>query len=180
MFEIASEEAGRLSRLKTEFLDYASTRPPKLTDASIGDTIAYVADASRAHASTKGVHFELEVPAGLTVRADEGQLQQALMNLLLNAVDASPAGRAIVVRVHNGNHDLSIEIENTGAPIGEPALSRIFEPFFTTKPHGTGLGLAIARNIARAQGGDLILAANESDRVCFSLILPASGETEKD
>ncbi len=179
MFEIASEEAERLSRLTTEFLDYASARPPRLSEMSVGDTIAYVADASRAHASKKGVRFELDIPADLTVRADESQLQQALMNLLLNAVDASPKDHAIVVRVRNGNRNVSIDVENAGGPIGEPALSRIFEPFFTTKPRGTGLGLAIARNISRAQGGDLILAGNESDRVCFSLVLPVSGESVK-
>lgn len=172
MFGIASDEANRLSQLTTEFLDYAATRPPNLALTSVADTVAYVADASRAHASQKGIRFELDVPETLTVRADESQLQQALMNLLLNAVDASPAGGTIILRSHDGNRQVSIEIENAGAPISEPALSRIFEPFFTTKPRGTGLGLAIARNIARAQGGDLVLAANGPARVCFSLTLP--------
>lgn len=172
MFEIASEEANRLSKLTTEFLDYASTRPPKMQEISLPDTIGYVADASRAHASSKGVHFTVSVPAGISVRADEGQLQQALMNLLLNAVDASPADGTIGVRVEDGNQSVRIHVENSGKVISEPALSRIFEPFFTTKPHGTGLGLAIARNIARAQGGDLVLSANDAGRICFSLILP--------
>ena len=172
MFDIASEEANRLSKLTTEFLDYASTRPPKMQEISLPDTIGYVADASRAHASSKGVHFTVSVPAGISVRADEGQIQQALMNLLLNAVDASPADGTIGVRVEDGNQSVRIHVENSGKVISEPALSRIFEPFFTTKPHGTGLGLAIARNIARAQGGDLVLSANDAGRICFSLILP--------
>jgi signal transduction histidine kinase len=176
MFGIASDEANRLSQLTTEFLDYAATRPPNLALTSVADTVAYVADASRAHASQKGIRFELDVPETLTVRADESQLQQALMNLLLNAVDASPAGGTIILRSHNGNRKVYIEIENAGAPIPESALSRIFEPFFTTKPRGTGLGLAIARNIARAQGGDLVLAANDPARVCFSLTLPLSNQ----
>jgi signal transduction histidine kinase len=97
------------------------------------------------------------------------------MNLLLNAVDASPADGKVFVRVHTEDHRVRIDVENGGATIAEPALSRIFEPFFTTKPHGTGLGLAIARNIARAQGGDLVLSVNEPNRVCFSLILSATG-----
>ncbi len=172
MFGIASDEAHRLSQLTTDFLDYASTRPPNLAETSVADTVAYVADASRAHASQKGIRFEVDVPENVTVRADAGQLQQALMNLLLNAVDASPAAGTITLRSHDGNQKVNINVENTGLPIPELALSRIFEPFFTTKPRGTGLGLAIARNIARAQGGDLVLAANGPDRVCFSLILP--------
>ncbi len=92
---------------------------------------------------------------------------------MLNAVDASPEGSTITLRSHNGNQNVSIDVENAGPPIPEGVLGRIFEPFFTTKPRGTGLGLAIARNIARAQGGDLVIAANSQDRVCFSLILSA-------
>ena len=171
MFAIASDEAARLTRLTTDFLDYARSRPPSLSVTSVADTVAYVADASRAHASQKGVRFELETGSNLSVLADEAQLQQALLNLLLNAVDASAAGASILLRSHDGNDRVYIDVENKGAPIQEPALSRIFEPFFTTKPRGTGLGLAIARNIARAQGGDLILAKNGPDHVCFSLIL---------
>jgi len=172
MFAIASDEAGRLSRLTTEFLDYASTRRPNVTVTSVADTVAYVADASRAHASQKGLKFELDVPETLLAKADAGQLQQALMNLVLNAVDASPADGTIALRGRPENQAAVIEVENSGLPIPESTLGQLFEPFFTTKPRGTGLGLAIARNIARAQGGDLILAVNGPSSVRFSLSLP--------
>jgi signal transduction histidine kinase len=173
MFGIAADEANRLSQLTTDFLDYASTRLPQPVETNVADTVAYVADASRAHASKKGVQFQLSVAPEFLVRVDSGQLQQALMNLVLNAVDASPAGGTIFLRSHDGHQKICIDVENAGTPIPENALDRIFEPFFTTKPRGTGLGLAIARNIARAQGGDLVLAANEPGRICFSLILLA-------
>jgi signal transduction histidine kinase len=180
MFAIAADEANRLSNLTTDFLDYARTRPLSLSEVAVTDLVGYLADASRAHASKKGVHFDLDVPAELTICTDGTQLQQALMNLLLNAVDASPVNGKVLIRVR-GNDDgrIHIDIENAGAPITEPALSRMFEPFFTTKPRGTGLGLAIARNIVRLQGGDLVLAANEPGRVCFSLIMPRFCETPK-
>lgn len=174
MFDIAAFEANRLSQLTTEFLDYASTRPPNVSVIAVADTVAYVADASRAHASHKGVRFEVDVPEQLTAKADASQLQQALLNLLLNAVDASPVGGTVLLRGRDGSREITIDVENNGVPIAEPALSRIFEPFFTTKPRGTGLGLAIARNIARAQGGDLVLANNGPDRIRFSLILPSA------
>jgi two-component system sensor histidine kinase AtoS len=176
MFEIASDEASRLSQLTTEFLDYASTRPPNLAPTSLADAIAYVADASRAHASQKGIRFQLDVLEKVIVQVDESQLHQALMNLLLNAVDATPAGGTITLRCRNGNQSACIEVENAGLPIPESALNRIFEPFFTTKPRGTGLGLAIARNIARAQGGDLTLFTNVPARICFALSLPVSND----
>jgi signal transduction histidine kinase len=179
MFAIASDEANRLSRLTTEFLDYASTRPPRLVETSVADLVGYVADASRAHASERGVHFDVNVPASIKVHADESQLQQALMNLLLNAVDASPVDGRVLLSVHDGDQSVHIDVENAGAAIREPALSQMFEPFFTTKPRGTGLGLAIARNILRAQGGDLVLVVNEPNHVCFSLVLQAAPGSEK-
>lgn len=172
MFATASEEAGRLTRLTTEFLDYASIRRPNVTLTSIADTVAYVADASRAHASQKGLKFELDVPETLLAKADASQLQQALMNLVLNAVDASPPDGLVVLRGRPENQTALIDVENSGLPIPESTLERLFEPFFTTKPRGTGLGLAIARNIARAQGGDLILAVNGPSCVRFSLSVP--------
>ena len=134
--------------------------------------MAYIADAARAHASQKGVKFELQVPDTLLATADAGQLQQALMNLVLNAVDASPAQGAIVLRAQPQDQMVLIEVQNAGSPIPDAIRSRLFEPFFTTKPRGTGLGLAIARNIARAQGGDLKLAENGPSCVRFSITLP--------
>jgi signal transduction histidine kinase len=180
MFAIAADEANRLSNLTTEFLDYARTRPLNLSEISVADVVGYVADASRAHASKKGVRFTLDVPADLTICTDATQLQQALMNLLLNAVDASPLDSEVEISVRDNDEGrIHIDIENAGPPIAEPALGRIFEPFFTTKPRGTGLGLAIARNIARIQGGDLVLAGNAPGKVCFSLIMPRFCETPK-
>ena len=172
MFEIASAEAARLVTLTTEFLDYARPRTPHLAPTSVADTLHYIRDASRAHASQKGLQVEVKVSDPLEVEADSGQLQQALMDLVLNAVDAASANSAITLAAHRLDHRVCIDIENFGDPIPQPALGRIFEPFFTTKPRGTGLGLAIARNIARAHGGDLVIATNGPQRICFSLILP--------
>jgi signal transduction histidine kinase len=172
MFEIASAEAARLVTLTTEFLAYARPRTPSLAPTSVADTLYYITDASRAHASQKGLQMEVRVSNPLEVEADPGQLQQALLDLVLNAVDAAPSDSLITLTAHRLDHRVCIDVENLGDPIPEPALDRIFEPFFTTKPQGTGLGLAIARNIARAHGGDLVIAANGPQRICFSMTLP--------
>jgi two-component system sensor histidine kinase FlrB len=93
----------------------------------------------------------------------------------MNAVEASSLeGRVDLRAGANDDGSLRIEVENAGPSIPPASVARIFEPFFTTKAQGTGLGLAIARNIARAHGGDLILSANESSRVCFTLTFPAA------
>ncbi len=172
MFEIASAEAARLVTLTSEFLDYARPRTPSPAPTSVADTLAYVADASRAHASQKGLQIEVRVSDLAEVEADSGQLQQALMDLVLNAVEAAPANSLITLTAYRLDHRVCIHVENAGDPIPEPTLERIFEPFFTTKAQGTGLGLAIARNIARAHGGDLVIATNGPQRICFSMTLP--------
>jgi signal transduction histidine kinase len=172
MFEIASEEATRLVNLTTEFLAYARPRAPKLAPTSVADTVAYVADASRAHAQQKGVQFQIETPESLSANMDSGQVQQALLNLIMNAVDAAPVGSTVILRAHSHDHRICIEVENSGPLIPQQEASRIFEPFFTTKPQGSGLGLPIARNIARAHGGDLFVEVNGPERVCFSFTLP--------
>lgn len=174
MFEIASEESSRLVQLTTEFLTYARPRPLQLAATSTDDTLSYVVDACRAHVNQRGVQIQVNSLQSLEMDVDAGQVQQALINLIVNAADGASEGSTILLNAHINGHQACIDVENSGDPIREEHLSRIFEPFFTTKPKGTGLGLAIARGIARAHGGDLVLSANGPPRICFSLLLPLS------
>ncbi len=172
MFSIAARESDRLVTLTTDFLAYARPRPPLIAAHAIADTLDYVASICRAHASQKGVEIAVSDAGDLQIAADAAQIQQALLNLVMNAIEASPNHGVVSLRVRTGMGAVAIEIENAGEAIPDSALSRIFEPFFTTKPSGSGLGLAIARNIARAHGGDLQLGVNEPGRVCFRMKLP--------
>ena len=178
MCDIAAREAARLEKLTTDFLSYARPRKPESTPHLVHDTLAYVASVCRAHASGKEVKIEIEAPGSLEADLDPAQIQQALLNLVMNAIDASPKGGTVKLQSgRNGFAVVSISVTNAGSPIPAPILSRIFEPFFTTKAGGTGLGLAIARNIARAHGGELSVASNQQDNICFCLRLPAANVT---
>ena len=178
MFAIASSEAGRLERLTTDFLSYARPRVPVKQRSDAADSIAYIADICRPKAVEKGVAVRSEGPEGLWTLVDSGQLQQALLNLAMNAIEASTAQATVIMRGKREPSGIRIEVENTGPPIAAEAASHIFEPFFTTKPAGTGLGLAIARSFALAHEGDIILSRNQPGLVQFSIILPA--ETRMD
>jgi signal transduction histidine kinase len=179
MFGIAAKEASRLERMTTDFLLYARPHPPRKNPGLLNDSMAYVADVCRAHAGERGVEVRVEAGEELIVEMDSSQVQQALLNLLMNAIDASPAGATVSMRSRRDyNGCVRVEVENPGPAIPAGTLARIFEPFFTTKPNGTGLGLAIVRNIVRAHGGDLELIRNEPATVCFSITFPPGAGAE--
>ena len=173
MFEIAAKEAARLEKLTTDFLVYARPRPPAKQPGDVADSIAYVADICRPLAREKRGSVRAEAVDGLRADMDAGQVQQALLNLVINAIEASSSGGIVFLSGTRDDGLIRVEIENANGPIPVDAAARVFEPFFTTKPRGTGLGLAIARNIARTHGGELGLSRNQSDSVRFSITLPA-------
>lgn len=174
MLQIAVKEAKRLEKLTGDFLEYARPHPLETADSSTSDTLLYVASACKAFAAEARVQLSVDVPSDLTVCMDAGQIQQAMMNLAKNAIEASSPEQHVILRGFLTEHGkVWLEVLNAGPPIPSEALKRIFEPFFTTKLKGTGLGLAIARNVARAHGGDLYLRMNQPGGVCFTLELPA-------
>jgi len=174
MFAIAAKEAARLERLTTDFLAYARPRAAQTTRATVADTLNYVATVARAHAANEGVAIDVSADRALTGDFDASQIQQALLNLVLNAIDACGRGGSVTLKAEtNDNGAIQIEVSDPAGPIATEIVARIFEPLFTSKPSGSGLGLAIARNIARAHGGDVVLTTNEPGRVCFSIQIPA-------
>lgn len=185
MCDIAAREADRLEKLTTDFLSYARPRRPESSPTIVLDTLEYVASVCRAHAVERQVSIEVEAAESLEAELDPAQIQQALLNLVMNAVDGSPQGGTVRLKSDwDGFAEVKVWVTNSGVQIPERVLPRIFEPFFTTKARGTGLGLAIARNIARAHGGDLSVSSNQPDNICFCLRLPAAkavaGEAIKD
>ena len=176
MFDIAAKEAARLEQLTNDFLAYARPRPPTKFVNDVADLLAYVADLSRARADSRSVSLTVNAPDELLCDCDPAGLQQLLLNLVMNAIDASPPAATVTLTGKEVADRVLIEVENRGDGIAPDQLGRIFEPFFTTKPRGTGLGLAIARTIARSQGGDLTLTENGPERVRFSVSLPATTE----
>jgi two-component system, NtrC family, sensor histidine kinase HydH len=176
MFDIAAKEASRLERLTTDFLAYARPRTPSKERADVADSIGYIADVCRPRAAEKTVLIRAETELDLWANIDGGQLQQALLNLAMNAIEASAADSVVVLRGRRGNDRINIEVENSSSPIPAGVAACIFEPFFTTKPNGTGLGLAIAHRIVLGNDGDLVLSRNEPGLVRFTIVLPACAQ----
>jgi PAS domain S-box-containing protein len=133
-------------------------------------------------ASRYSISIRTELAEDLSrVMADRVQLQQVLMNLMLNSIDAmkdgSPAGE-LTIQSRQGKHgDLLISISDTGVGVAPEQADQIFEAFFTTKPDGSGMGLPISRSIIESHGGRLWATANSGRGATFHFTLPRRAET---
>ena len=112
------------------------------------------------------------------IDADPDRLQQVLVNLMNNAIDAMPQGGRVAISIVNtGDQRVAISVSDTGSGISEQDQARVFDPFFTTKPpgKGTGLGLAVSYGIVRDHGGEIRVSSSPGEGATFSVVLPVQG-----
>jgi two-component system, NtrC family, sensor kinase len=164
--------ADHITKVVQKLLLFARRQGPETTTVTLGTAIAQAISLVASMAAKRGVTLETEGELSATIPADPTLLQQAVMNLLVNAVQASERGGRVAVRVRRGDAEpptelgasagrfVRIEIVDGGSGIAPEHLPQLFEPFFTTKPagEGTGLGLPIASGILRDHGGWLEVA----------------------
>jgi signal transduction histidine kinase len=136
------------------------------------EVVAQVVMLLRVEAERARVALEVEQQAQLDVAIDPLQIEQVLLNVLLNAVQATPAGKRIVIREQRDERDAIVDIVDEGPGIAAEHLPRIFSPFFTTKEKGTGLGLAIAHHIVVAHRGSLEVHETSLHGTNFRIRLP--------
>jgi signal transduction histidine kinase len=177
--EIISKECQRLNGLLTQFLDFARPRTPKYQATDFGAVVDSVMDLA-AHAIGKSpVELRKEISPDLApVECDPELLKQVLLNLIINAIQATPGGGEVVVSAGLRNDRLSIEVRDEGCGVSRADRDRIFDPFFTTKENGTGLGLSVAHQIVEQHGGILTAEANPGRGMTFSVSLPLRHEVQ--
>jgi signal transduction histidine kinase len=149
----------------------------------IAELLSGIGRMVRTDALMRNVCLNIEARQPLPpVLAEPVQLQQAIINLVLNAFDAvasiEDGPREVRVEASAGaaNDDVEVVVRDTGKGIARAAISRIFEPFFTTKSNGMGMGLAIAKSIIEAHGGKLSVALNSDRGTSFTIRLPSASE----
>lgn len=172
----AIEDAlGGVNRVLEDLLVFSRDLRLNLYEHRLRDVLAECLEECRPQAAARGVALRLECPADATARLDKLKVKQAVVNVLRNAIDASPPSGDVVVRC--GLADGAAEIAVTDRGPGIPAADRaaIFTPFFTTKEHGSGLGLAIAREFAEAHGGAITAESRDGGGATFVLRLPREG-----
>lgn len=174
-FEIIHGELHRLENIVKHFLSLAGPSSLDLHLIEVGKVISHVCELLRPEAATRGIEIVMNVPEGLPcIAADAAQLTQALVNLVINALQAvSRAGRVEVSARLAQNADLlTITVRDTGPGIAADKQSSIFEPFFTTKTEGSGLGLWIVQQIVTAHGGGVESANASGGGAVFIVHLP--------
>ncbi|MBK5297436.1 MAG: sensor histidine kinase, partial [Vicinamibacteria bacterium] len=153
---LAKAELQRLDRLVMEFLRYARPHEPELRQVPLGDVVDRVAALVQVEADRRAVTLEVERPGALPLACvDPQQIEQVLLNVVLNAIQASPSGGRVIVRESIDEPDMLIDVIDEGPGVPDVHMARIFSPFFTTKEKGTGLGLAIAHRIVTAHAGSI-------------------------
>ena len=191
--EIIEKESHRLDKLLSGFLDFARPRLPRLQPTEVGAVVRSVAQLAQHSPILQSVDLRIEIASNLPeVECDPEQMKQVLLNLLINAAQASSAsavhnGSAGVIdesqlsegiplvwlRAFHRGPTVYLEVEDRGCGIDPTILHEIFDPFFTTKTAGTGLGLSIASMVMQHHGGSLTGSLNASRGMTFRLELPA-------
>jgi len=174
---LIKNEAFRCKSITNGLLDFSRMRAVDRRMLDLAETLESSGNLLSHQKRGAGIDINVDIKDSLQlVNADGGQLQQAVIALGTNAIDAMPNGGKLTLRAFNQANGVVIEIEDTGVGIAADNLSKIFEPFFTTKEvgRGTGLGLAVCYGIVTDHGGRLSVRSNPGVGTTFSILLPSA------
>ena len=166
-------ELSNLRAIIGRFSDFAKMPAPHIETIDVGDIARQAVKLFQTQAADS-IRTELDLhPGRLEIEADPEQLERALRNLALNAMDAMPAGGVLTVRTVPTENGARIEVSDTGQGLTEEECSRLFTPYYTTKQHGTGLGLAIVQSVVSDHHGRIWVESAPGRGATFMIELPA-------
>jgi two-component system sensor histidine kinase HydH len=173
---LANREVMRIEALVNLLSQYVSKNRQNFTPVALNEVIGNAARSLEGARAAKNISLQIDLAAAPDIIDGNGmQLEQALLNLLMNAVEATPAGGVIAVQSRYDSGHVQIKIRDSGPGIPAQDLERIFEPFYSTKARGSGLGLGITRRIVRDHSGTIDAASEAGGGALFTLNFPASG-----
>jgi signal transduction histidine kinase len=181
---VAEEMARQLHRIERavrDLLAFARPRSPERTAVDLDSAVRQALVLVEPAAVKSGVSVQLQPnPTLSTVDADGEQIQQAIVNLVMNAVQHSKRGDTVRITSRAVGDRVELSIEDTGTGIDEETMTQLFKPFFTTRHAGTGLGLSISRGIVERHGGRLTVQSEVGKGSTFTIVLPASSTAGTD
>jgi signal transduction histidine kinase len=169
-------EVFHIQAILNDLLSYARPRPPDFHPADLNTTIEQAILLSRQQVLTKPIQIQFEANSSLPkVRHDPALIQQVVLNLLLNGIQAISGSGQIRVNLTQEGEQAVIQVCDTGRGISAEALPKIFKPFFTTRSEGTGLGLSLAKGIVHSHGGNIEASSTPGKGSQFKIWLPIHG-----
>jgi two-component system NtrC family sensor kinase len=169
------EHVERARKVVHNMLGYARRMEPRLEDVDVNQTINQTVDLLENYARNNNIDIQTDLSPNLPIIAgDQAQLQQVVLNLVNNAIDAIGRDGTISVTSRADKTDIRISVTDSGPGISESVQKKVFDPFFTTKStgKGTGLGLWISYSIIEKMGGNLALQSREGQGTTFTITLP--------
>jgi signal transduction histidine kinase len=173
--DIAKKEIRRLNAFVGEILQFSRPAKPKRLPSDPREIVEAARRLCSDLARRQGVEIAEEIPPSLPqLMVDPEQIKQVLLNVLLNAIQAQPAGGRVLIKAFSESPHVVITVRDCGPGIEPENLERIFEPFFTTKHEGTGLGLSISYQLVRNNAGQIRVTSTPGEGACFSITLPST------
>lgn len=170
---VAKGEINRLDYIVTQFLHAIRPSPPQLKPASLNEVVEKTLELLRPELDNRGLTVRTRVDGRLPLAPlDVTQMQQVLVNLIKNAMQAMTQGGVLTLGTGENADGVWLSVADTGGGIPQEQINRIFEPFFTTKKKGSGLGLMIVQRIVRAHGGRIELESDAGRGTTFRIWLP--------
>jgi len=153
---------------------------PNLTRFSLNDLIGKITELFKLETKNKQINFSSELSPDISqIQADEDQVRQILMNVIINAIQAIPKKGEIKIKTEKtllkGEPAIKLMIEDSGIGIPEKDFTQIFDPFFSTKDEGSGLGLSIVYKLVEAHQGEIKVESQEGEGTKFVIFLPQKG-----
>lgn len=174
------DEVRRIETLVRDFLDFAQPKEPSRAIFPLRSVVDRVASFAAPEFAKHAITFEIvDEPQGVAISGDPDQLHQACLNLVLNAIDAMPAGGKITIKLAATANQATLTIADSGTGMPAEIVADIFNPFFTTKAKGTGLGLAKVQSVVNAHGGTVSCVSDVGKGAAFILTLPRADAGKK-
>ena len=172
---VAKGEINRLDYIVTQFLQAIRPSPPHLKPASLNEVVRKTIELLQPELDNRGLSVRTKLARSLPAAPiDPTQIQQTLVNLVKNALQAMTKGGTLTLQTGEGADGVWVSVADTGGGIPQEQINRIFEPFYTTKKKGTGLGLMIVQRIVRAHNGRIELESHVGRGTTFRVWLPLS------
>ncbi len=170
--EILFREIKRMDGTVTEFLEFARPKPTRIEQIDLSQLVQSSLRQLEAQAAKESIRIAEEIESGVSIEGDREKLHQLILNIVLNAIQASQAGSLIEIGLCARAENVELKFRDNGQGMSRNDLERIFEPFYTTRASGSGLGLAIVKSIIDAHGGVIDIQSEVNAGTTVTVRLP--------